>query len=117
MITLDNHLADYVALRRRMGFVVRNDTFALKGFVRFCNAAGTDTVTTDLVVDWAIPWPATSRSTSTALTKAIRFHRPGWSLEATCVGTRTSTPTTTLALSSTPRSIYEDSFGRRCFGP
>lgn len=52
MSALAEALDSYVRLRRRMGFVVRNDTYALAGFVRFCEALDTEVITTDLVMDW-----------------------------------------------------------------
>ena len=53
MSHLGDELVDYVARRRRLGFVVRHDADTLRSFVRFCDAARIDTVTTACVVAWA----------------------------------------------------------------
>lgn len=53
MSSLGDQLVDYVARRRRLGFVVRHDEDTLRSFVKFCDAAGLDTVTTTCVVAWA----------------------------------------------------------------
>ena len=53
MSCLGDELVDYLARRRRLGFVVRHDEDTLRSFVRFCDTSGIDTITTSRVVEWA----------------------------------------------------------------
>ncbi len=62
MSALSEGLDSYVALRRRMGFVVRNETYALEGFVRFCDGLGAEIITTDLVMAWVMAPQGVGRS-------------------------------------------------------
>lgn len=57
MKQLGLHLQDYLALRRRLGFKLRNTEHLLRQFVRFAKENGTCQVTTRLVVGWATQRP------------------------------------------------------------
>ena len=48
-------LADYLQLRRRLGFEMPQDGRLLEGFVTFLEAAGAERITTDLALAWARP--------------------------------------------------------------
>jgi len=49
---LGEELANYLARRRRLGFVVRHDEDTLRSFVRFCDNARITTITTTTIVEW-----------------------------------------------------------------
>jgi len=68
MKQLGLHLQDYLALRRRLGFKLRNTEHLLRQFVRFAKENGTCQVTTRLVVGWA-----TQRPQSEPITLAARY--------------------------------------------
>jgi integrase/recombinase XerD len=53
MTSLRDALADYLQLRRRLGFEMPQDGRLLEGFVTFLEQAGAERITTDLAVDWA----------------------------------------------------------------
>jgi integrase/recombinase XerD len=53
MTSLRDPLADYLQLRRRLGFEMPQDGRLLEGFVTFLEQAGAGRITTDLAVDWA----------------------------------------------------------------
>jgi integrase len=53
MGTLREELADYLALRRSMGFKLRRAAKLLDQFVAHCEAIGADAVTIDIAVGWA----------------------------------------------------------------
>jgi len=53
MTSLRDALADYLQLRRRLGFEMPQDGRLLEGFVTFLEQAGAGRITTDLAVDWA----------------------------------------------------------------
>ena len=67
MKPLGLHVQDYLALRRRLGFKLRNTEQLLRQFARFAKENGTSRVTTRLVVRWA-----TRRPNSQAVTLAAR---------------------------------------------
>ena len=46
-------LADYLQLRRRLGFEMPQDGRLLEGFVTFLEAAGAERISTDLALAWA----------------------------------------------------------------
>jgi integrase len=50
---LRDALADYLQLRRRLGFAMPQDGRLLEGFVTFLEQAGVERITTDLALDWA----------------------------------------------------------------
>ena len=52
-MTLRNALADYLRLRRRLGFEIPQDGRLLEGFVGFLEQAGAERVTTELALTWA----------------------------------------------------------------
>jgi integrase len=68
MKPLGLHVQDYLALRRRLGFKLRNTEQLLRQFARFAKENGTSRVTTRLVVRWA-----TRRPNSQAVTLAARY--------------------------------------------
>jgi integrase/recombinase XerD len=53
MTGLRDALADYLQLRRRLGFAMPQDGRLLEGFVTFLEQAGAERITTDLALDWA----------------------------------------------------------------
>ena len=46
-------LADYLRIRRRLGFEMPQDGRLLEGFVDFLEQAGAERITTELALDWA----------------------------------------------------------------
>ncbi|MCA1680417.1 MAG: tyrosine-type recombinase/integrase [Actinobacteria bacterium] len=53
MTTLGEALADYLAIRRRLGFEMPQDGRLLEGFVEFLERAGAERITTELALGWA----------------------------------------------------------------
>jgi integrase len=53
MSRLGEVLADYLAIRRRLGFEMPQDGRLLEGFVEFLERAGAEQVTTELALRWA----------------------------------------------------------------
>ena len=53
MSSLRDALADYLQLRRRLGFAMPQDGRLLEGFVTFLERAGAERITTDLALAWA----------------------------------------------------------------
>jgi len=53
MTTLRDALADYLLIRRRLGFEMPQDGRLLEGFVEFLERAGAERVTTELALKWA----------------------------------------------------------------
>ncbi len=62
MKALADHLGDYLSVRRQLGYVLRNDEYALRSFLRFCDQAGHATITTDAVIEWVTAPAGASRS-------------------------------------------------------
>jgi integrase/recombinase XerD len=52
-MTLRDALADYVRVRRRLGFEMPQDGRLLAGFVEFLERAGAERITTELALTWA----------------------------------------------------------------
>src|SRR6516165_10289343 len=52
-MTLRDALADYLRLRRRLGFEMPQDGRLLEGFVEFLERAGAERITTELALKWA----------------------------------------------------------------
>ena len=53
MSSLRDALADYLRLRRRLGFEMPQDGRLLEGFVEFLERAGAERITTELALSWA----------------------------------------------------------------
>jgi integrase/recombinase XerD len=53
MSPLRDALADYLRIRRRLGFEMPQDGRLLEGFVEFCEQAGAERITTELALTWA----------------------------------------------------------------
>lgn len=53
MSPLREHLADYLALRRSMGYKLRRAGKLLAQFASYCEAAGADAVTVEVALGWA----------------------------------------------------------------
>ena len=53
MSRLSGHAADYLELRRALGFKLAKEGRLLPDFAAFAEAAGADTVTVDLAIRWA----------------------------------------------------------------
>jgi integrase/recombinase XerD len=60
MSPLSGHAADYLELRRALGFKLAKEGRLLPDFAAFAEAAGADTVTVDLAVRWAVTPDGTS---------------------------------------------------------
>jgi integrase/recombinase XerD len=60
MSRLSGHAADYLELRRALGFKLAKEGRLLPDFAAFAEAAGADTVTVDLAVRWAARADGTS---------------------------------------------------------
>jgi integrase len=60
MSRLSGHAADYLELRRALGFKLAKEGRLLPDFAAFAEAAGADTVTIDLAVRWAVRPDGTS---------------------------------------------------------
>ena len=52
-MTLRDALADYLRLRRGLGFEMPQDGRLLEGFVEFLERAGAERITTELALNWA----------------------------------------------------------------
>ena len=52
-MTLREALADYLRVRRRLGFAMLQDGRLLEGFVEFLEQAGAERITTELALKWA----------------------------------------------------------------
>lgn len=63
MTTLENALADYLALRRSLGFKLRQTTRSLPRFVQFIERRGATAITTELALQWAQEDPGASSVT------------------------------------------------------
>ena len=50
MTTPGEALADYLRIRRRLGFEMPQDGRLLEGFVEFCEQAGAERITTQLAL-------------------------------------------------------------------
>lgn len=53
MTALDEHVADYLALRRSLGFTLAYEGQVLPQFTAYLQAAGSSRVTTELAITWA----------------------------------------------------------------
>jgi integrase/recombinase XerD len=53
MTTLRDALADYLRIRRRLGFEMPQDGRLLEGFVEFLERAGAERITSELALKWA----------------------------------------------------------------
>jgi integrase/recombinase XerD len=53
MTALGDALADYLRIRRRLGFEMPHDGRLLEGFVCFLEQAGAERITTELALEWA----------------------------------------------------------------
>jgi integrase/recombinase XerD len=53
MSSLREALADYLQLRRRLGYAMPQDGRLLEGFVAFLEQAGAERITTELALEWA----------------------------------------------------------------
>ena len=53
MTPLRDALADYLRIRRRLGFEMPQDGRLLEGFVDFLERAGAERITTELALEWA----------------------------------------------------------------
>lgn len=62
MTALREHLADYLALRRSMGFKLRRAEKLLGQFLAHCEQTGVETVTIDVALSWATRPDAASTS-------------------------------------------------------
>ena len=87
---LRDSLEDYLALRRALGFRLKTAGLLLDQFVSWLDYRGSDTITTEDALAWAVPrpgprrhgsqsgsaWSAGSPPTCTAPTRRSRFPRP-----------------------------------------
>jgi integrase len=76
MSSLNDRLADYLRIRRQLGFELRLAGYTLEDFVSFLEQAGAERITTDLAVAWARqPVGASPRYLSLRLGMARGFAR------------------------------------------
>ena len=54
MSALEGHLADYLAVRRGLGFKLNNEQRMLANFVAFMESVGASTISVDLALRWAM---------------------------------------------------------------
>jgi integrase len=67
-------LADYLRIRRALGYKLTKDERALRNFVEFLEASGAERVTTELALDWAtLPEDAAPASLANRLTMVRQF--------------------------------------------
>jgi integrase len=67
-------LADYLRIRRALGYKLTKDERALRNFVEFLEACGAERVTTELALDWAtLPENAQPASLANRLTMVRQF--------------------------------------------
>jgi integrase len=67
-------LADYLRIRRTLGYKLTKDERALRNFVAFLEASGAERVTTELALDWAtLPENAHPASLANRLTMVRQF--------------------------------------------
>lgn len=67
-------LADYLRIRRALGYKLTKDEQALRNFVAFLQACGAERVTTELALDWAtLPENALPASLANRLTMVRQF--------------------------------------------
>jgi hypothetical protein len=55
MKTLRHHAADYLKLRRQLGYKLKEAEFSLRSFVNLAEEEGAEFITTKLAVRWAAP--------------------------------------------------------------
>jgi integrase/recombinase XerD len=72
MSGLRAHLANYVTLRRSLGFVVKEADCLLPSFVEFLETSGADHVTTELALTWATSHPQVLPVTKRQRLMAVR---------------------------------------------
>ena len=53
MTVLEDQLAEYLQVRRQLGFKLKLDGYLLADFVAFLETAGAERITNDLSVTWA----------------------------------------------------------------
>jgi len=53
MTALGEHVADYLALRRSLGFKLVHEGHILPQFAAYLESAGSSRITTDLAITWA----------------------------------------------------------------
>jgi integrase/recombinase XerD len=63
MSHLNEHLDNYLTLRRQLGFKLHSEEILLRGFVRYAGTKRVPFITTRLVVSWAIQPPGIKRAT------------------------------------------------------
>lgn len=73
MKPLGRHLEDYLALRRRLGFKLRNTEGLLRQLARFLKENRASRVTTRLVVRWATQRPQSESATQAARYRTARL--------------------------------------------
>ena len=79
MKNLNQHLNDYLKLRRQLGYKLQEAEFLLRNFVRFVEQEGTGVITAKLAVRWAAGpnnEPAQSGSRLSVVRRATRSMSP-----------------------------------------
>lgn len=85
MNALDQHLKDYLALRRALGFKLVSEGQLLREFVAFADAAGQRTITTQFALEWARRPASGSPNYLSRRLRAVRsFARYLRALDPTC---------------------------------
>jgi integrase/recombinase XerD len=107
MTTLRDALADYLRIRRQLGFEMPQDGRLLEGFVEFLERAGAESVTTELTLQWArLPVHAHPHTWRQRLSVARGFAR-----HLATVDSASEVPSTDLLPAARPRIapyIYTD---------
>lgn len=107
MTALEESLADYLQIRRRLGFEMPQDGRLLEGFVEFLDQAGASRITTELALAWArLPGDAHPHRWRQRLSVARGFARHRATIDPT-----SEVPSTDLLPGHRPRIapyIYTD---------
>ena len=83
MTPLARALADYLSMRRALGFKLKNAGGLLAQFVTYLEQTGADTVTTDRAVSWAM-LPQGVDPNWWGRRKRVRWRRPRETFASSC---------------------------------
>lgn len=73
MKTLRHHAADYLKLRRQLGYKLKEAEFSLRSFVNLAEEEGAEFITTKLAVRWAAPRDLKPAQSGSRLSTVRRF--------------------------------------------
>ena len=77
MITLSQHLDDYLAVRRSLGYDLSFSGRVLRGFTAFADRGGEDHITVDLFLRWKAAFGAANNNTWATRLSMVRVFA-GW---------------------------------------